>query len=91
MADLQVGQHSAAHEDGDLLNNLDAGVPRLPALLALAHCLQERQQGGDAQGRRHHTKCTRCCIPHVPVHTTKAYMNPTTSLASFGMTDTAIL
>lgn len=53
---LEVRQHGAAHEDGNLLHNLDARVPRLPALLGLAHRLEEGQQRGDAQGRRHH--CT---------------------------------
>lgn len=51
---LQVRQHGAAHEDGNLLHNLDARVPRLPALLGLAHSLEEGQQSGDAQRRGHH-------------------------------------
>jgi hypothetical protein len=47
---LQVRQHSTAHEDGDLLHNLDAGVARLPTLLTQTHSLEEGQQGRDAQG-----------------------------------------
>ena len=35
----QVGQDGAAHQDGDLLHDLDARVARLPRLFALAHRL----------------------------------------------------
>lgn len=34
---LEVRQDGAAHEDGDLLHDLDAGVARLPRLLGAAH------------------------------------------------------
>mmetsp|Transcript_9935 Transcript_9935/g.17046 ORF Transcript_9935/g.17046 Transcript_9935/m.17046 type:complete len:337 (-) Transcript_9935:2069-3079(-) len=44
----EVGEHGAAHEDGNLLDNLDARMACLPGLLGLAHSLEERQQGRDA-------------------------------------------
>lgn len=44
---LKMRKDGAAHEDGDLLDDLDAGVACLPRLLGAAHGLQERQQGGD--------------------------------------------
>ncbi len=52
---LEVGQHSTAHEDGNLLHDLDTSVPGLPALLTQTHSLQEGKQGGDAQGTGNHT------------------------------------
>lgn len=64
----QMGQDSTAHEDGDLLDDLDASVASLPGLLALTHGLEEGQQGGDAQGGRHHGKGTGCGVSHVLVH-----------------------
>ena len=75
MTDLQMGQHGAAHENGDLLHDLDARVPRLPALLALAHSLQEGQQCRDAQRGRHHTERARCRVPHIPAHTQRAQIS----------------
>mmetsp|Transcript_20615 Transcript_20615/g.45128 ORF Transcript_20615/g.45128 Transcript_20615/m.45128 type:complete len:338 (+) Transcript_20615:1311-2324(+) len=47
---LQVGKNSAAHEDSDLLDYLDARVASLPTLLRLAHSSQEKQQRWDSQG-----------------------------------------
>mmetsp|Transcript_29025 Transcript_29025/g.67289 ORF Transcript_29025/g.67289 Transcript_29025/m.67289 type:complete len:780 (-) Transcript_29025:1289-3628(-) len=63
----QVRQDGAAHQDGNLLHNLDAGVPRLPRLLRLAHGLEEGQQRGDAERRRDHGKRTRGRVSHVLV------------------------
>ena len=40
---LEMRQDGAAHEDGDLLDDLDARVPRLPGLLALTDGLEEGQ------------------------------------------------
>lgn len=64
----QMGQDGTAHEDGDLLDDLDASVASLPGLLALAHGLEEGQQGGDAQGGSHHSKGTGCGVSHILVH-----------------------
>mmetsp|Transcript_21900 Transcript_21900/g.37846 ORF Transcript_21900/g.37846 Transcript_21900/m.37846 type:complete len:260 (-) Transcript_21900:1197-1976(-) len=50
---LQVGQHCSTHQNGYLLNYLDARVACLPALAALTHSFEERQQRGDAQRRGH--------------------------------------
>ena len=66
-ARLQVRQHGAAHEDRDLLHDLDARVARLPALLAQAHRLEERQQRGDAQRAGDDAKRARCGVAHVLV------------------------
>mmetsp|Transcript_16124 Transcript_16124/g.34854 ORF Transcript_16124/g.34854 Transcript_16124/m.34854 type:complete len:263 (-) Transcript_16124:1194-1982(-) len=62
---LQVGQDSAAHEDGNLLHDLDTSVSRLPTLLGLAHSPQEQEQGWDAQSRSHHSEGSGCCVSHV--------------------------
>ena len=43
---LEVRQDGAAHEDGDLLHDLDACVARLPRLLALAHSLEKNKRLG---------------------------------------------
>mmetsp|Transcript_64871 Transcript_64871/g.127370 ORF Transcript_64871/g.127370 Transcript_64871/m.127370 type:complete len:523 (-) Transcript_64871:1273-2841(-) len=64
---LQVGQHCAPHEDRDLLHDLDARVPRLPRLAALAHRLEKRQQRRDAQRRRHHGERAGSGVAHVLV------------------------
>ena len=40
---LEMRQDGTAHQDGDLLHDLDACVPRLPRLLTLAHSFEERQ------------------------------------------------
>lgn len=64
----EVRQNGAAHEDGDLLHDLDASVPGLPGLLALTHSLEEGQQGGDAEGRGHHRKGSGCGVSDVLVH-----------------------
>ena len=45
---LQVGKDGSAHEDRDLLHNLDARVSRLPALPGLTDGLEKRQQSGDS-------------------------------------------
>lgn len=49
---LEMWQDGAAHKDGDLLDNLDAGVTRLPRLLRAANGFQEGQQGGDTCFKR---------------------------------------
>ena len=65
---LEVGQDGAAHEDGDLLYDLDARVAGLPRLLTAAHCLQEGQQRRDAERRGDDCEGTRCRVAHVLVH-----------------------
>jgi len=62
-----VRQDGAAHEDGDLLDDLDAGVARLPRLLGLADGLEEGQQGGDAEGGRDDGEGARRRVTHVLV------------------------
>lgn len=64
----EVGQDGAAHEDGDLLHDLDAGVAGLPGLLAFAHGFEEGQQRGDAEGRGHHGEGSGRGVSHVLVH-----------------------
>ena len=44
-----MGQHSTAHEDGNLLDYLDASVASLPRFFAPTHCFEERKEGGDAE------------------------------------------
>lgn len=64
----KVGQDGTAHEDGDLLHDLDARVPGLPGLLALTHGFEEGQEGGDAEGRGHHSEGSSRGVSHVLVH-----------------------
>eukprot|EP00053_Salpingoeca_punica_P017422 m.167819 g.167819 ORF g.167819 m.167819 type:complete len:1096 (+) comp17202_c1_seq2:150-3437(+) len=64
---LQVRQDGAAHEDGNLLHNLDARVAGLPRLLAAADGLEEGQEGRDAQGRGHDSKGARRRVAHILV------------------------
>lgn len=64
----EMGQDSAAHENSDLLYDLDACVTSLPGFLALANSLEERQERWNAQGRRHDGKSTSCRISHILVH-----------------------
>lgn len=64
----EVGQNGAAHEDGDLLHNLDASVAGLPGLLAFAHGFEEGQQRGDAEGGGHHREGSGRGVSHVLVH-----------------------
>lgn len=64
----EMGQDGTAHEDGDLLHDLDARVASLPGLLAFAHSLEEGQQGWDAQGGRHHREGSSRSVSHVLVH-----------------------
>mmetsp|Transcript_8558 Transcript_8558/g.17750 ORF Transcript_8558/g.17750 Transcript_8558/m.17750 type:complete len:1008 (+) Transcript_8558:1222-4245(+) len=63
----EVREHGAAHEDGDLLDDLDARVARLPGLLGLAHRLEEGQQRGDPQRGGHHGERARRGVAHVLV------------------------
>ena len=64
---LEVRQDGAADEDGDLLDDLDAGVARLPRLLAAADRFEEGQERGDAEGRGDHGKGARRRVAHVLV------------------------
>lgn len=64
----KMGQNGAAHEDGDLLHDLDARVPGLPGLLALTHSFEKRQEGGNAQGGGHHGKGSGRGVSDVLVH-----------------------
>ena len=64
----EVGQDGTAHEDGDLLDDLDARVSGLPGLLTLAHGLEEGQQRGDTQGRGHHGEGPGGGVSHVLIH-----------------------
>ena len=47
---LQVRQNSTAHQDGYLLDDLDARVTSLPGLLGTTDSLQEGKERGDAEG-----------------------------------------
>ena len=62
---LQVWQHRASHEDGNLLHNLDTSVPRLPRLFALTHSLEEWQQCRRPEGHRNNGEGARCRISHI--------------------------
>jgi len=64
----EVGQNGAAHEDGDLLHDLDARVPGLPGLLAFAHGFEKREEGGNAEGGGHHGERPGRGVPDVLVH-----------------------
>mmetsp|Transcript_11367 Transcript_11367/g.19016 ORF Transcript_11367/g.19016 Transcript_11367/m.19016 type:complete len:224 (-) Transcript_11367:1110-1781(-) len=61
-------QDSATHENGYLLNDLDAGVTRLPRFLRGAHGAQERQQRRNAERRGDDRERTRRRVAHVLVH-----------------------
>ena len=61
----QVRQHRAAHQERDLLHDLDPSVPGHPALAAAAHRLQEREEARHAQGRGHHREGARRRVPDV--------------------------
>eukprot|EP00968_Pinguiococcus_pyrenoidosus_P024619 scaffold4871_cov260-Pinguiococcus_pyrenoidosus.AAC.6 len=65
---LQVRQDGAAHEDRDLLDDLDAGVARLPALPALAHGLEERQQRRHPERGGDDSESSRGGVSNVLVH-----------------------
>ena len=62
---LQMGKDGATHQDGDLLNDLDTGVPSLPGLLAAADGTKEGKKGRDTKGRGHDCKGSGCCVSHV--------------------------
>lgn len=47
----QMRQDGTSHQDSDLLDDLNTSMPSLPGLLAPAHSLEERQEGGDTQSR----------------------------------------
>ena len=60
-------QDGTAHENGNLLHDLDTGMSGLPGFLTLTHRLQEGQQGWDTQGRCYHGKGTGGGVTHVLV------------------------
>lgn len=64
----EMGQNGAAHQNGNLLYDLDARVPGLPGLLALAHRFQEGQQRRDAQSRGHDCEGSSSCVTHILIH-----------------------
>ena len=64
----QVRQHSAAHQDADLLYNLDTGVTSLPRLLTAADGLEEGQQAGNAEGGGDDCKRSSRRVTHILVH-----------------------
>ena len=53
-------EDGATHQDGDLLDDLDASVPGLPRLLRLAHGLLGRQITGISEG-----SSVKTCIANV--------------------------
>ena len=61
-------QDGTAHEDGDLLDDLDASVSGLPGLLAATHGLEEGKEGRDAEGRGYDRERSGCRVTHVLVH-----------------------
>ena len=50
---LQMGQDSAAHQNRDLLHNLDASVACLPRFATLADGSKEGEEGGQCSIRYH--------------------------------------
>ena len=64
---LKMRQNSGAHQDCDLLHDLDAGVPGLPAFAGLTDRLEERQQRRNAQCRGHHREGSSSGVTHVLV------------------------
>ncbi len=64
----EMGQDSTAHENSDLLYDLDTRVTSLPGFLALANSLEERQERWNAQGRRYNGESTSCRVSHILVH-----------------------
>lgn len=64
----KVGQDGTAHEDGNLLHDLDACVSGLPGLLAFAHGFEEGQERGNTESRGHHGEGTGCGVSHILVH-----------------------
>lgn len=64
----KVRQNGAAHEDGDLLHNLDACVPSLPGLLAFTHSFQEREERGDPEGGGYNSKGSGGGVSDILVH-----------------------
>ena len=53
---LEMRQHGAAHQDGDLLADLDTGVTSLPRLLTATDGLQEGKQRRDSKSGGDHGK-----------------------------------
>mmetsp|Transcript_32675 Transcript_32675/g.77364 ORF Transcript_32675/g.77364 Transcript_32675/m.77364 type:complete len:496 (-) Transcript_32675:571-2058(-) len=60
-------EHRAPHQNRDLLDDLHPRVPRLPRLLGLAHGLEEGEERGDPERRRHHRERTRRCVADILV------------------------
>lgn len=63
----EMRQDSAAHHDGDLLNDFDTGVPSLPRLLRPADGFEERQQRRDAERRSDNREGASGRVAHVLV------------------------
>mmetsp|Transcript_35590 Transcript_35590/g.84480 ORF Transcript_35590/g.84480 Transcript_35590/m.84480 type:complete len:456 (-) Transcript_35590:1465-2832(-) len=64
---FEVREDGAAHEDGDLLDDLDACVARLPALLGLTHRLEEGKQGRNSERGGDYGEGARSSVAHVLV------------------------
>lgn len=64
----QVRQDGAAHQDGDLLHDLDARVSGLPRLLAFAHGFEEGEERRNAEGGGHHGEGSSRGVSDVLVH-----------------------
>lgn len=64
----QVRQDGTAHQDGNLLHDLDARVSGLPRLLAFAHGFEEGQERGNAEGGGHHGEGSSGRVSDVLVH-----------------------
>lgn len=64
----QVWQDCTAHQDGNLLHNLDACVPGLPGFLAFTHSFEEGQKRGNTESWSHHSKSSGCGVSDVLVH-----------------------
>lgn len=62
-----MGQHSAAHKDANLLDDLNSGVSRSPGLLADADGAQERKHRGNAEGGGDDCKSSGGGVAHVLV------------------------
>jgi len=58
-------EHGTAHHDGNLLNNLFAGVTRLPRLFAAADGLKEGKERRDTKGRCNVRECTSSHIANI--------------------------
>lgn len=64
----KMGQNGTAHEDGNLLHDLNACVSGLPGLLAFTHSLEEGQERRNSKSRGHHSKGSGCGVSDILVH-----------------------